>query len=485
MKLITHNFSLSSLLPVVLLVLLPIYAEARETSSGTVKLPYSWISQRWAGSVLPFRGHGSVMGEAGGGMMIQGWPFRWSGTGLSGFGWWSFNPCPAGTYMAGLTADWRIRTVLGRGIKAALSFSPGAAYELSSEGSGFRMLFRASASTDIELNDKKDERFMMGLSLGYTFLPSTGPFSSSGSLSINLTFGSRRSFGSHPPVQHKPVPRNPETEPPAQPAPNPSPELKDPAEAAKPEPLKMALAAEPLIFTPDGDGINDTVTLTPIITGEGKIIRWRLIIRETSENKPLYTIQSKGHPPESIVWDGNANGKEMVRSAERYSAELKITTEKEETLTATAVVSTGILVVREGGILRIMVTGIVFPPDSADFGEIDDPKQLHENKRILDEVAAILKKFSGYSILIEGHANRTVWWDAEAAAEEEREELLPLSLKRAELVARNLEVRGIAGDRITTVGKGSSQPLYPFSDTQNNWKNRRVEFILLSQQEDK
>jgi outer membrane protein OmpA-like peptidoglycan-associated protein len=280
------------------------------------------------------------------------------------------------------------------------------------------------------------------------------------------------------------VSRKPEAETVIKPAPKPSPELKEPAAVPKPVSLKITLAAEPLIFTPDGDGIDDTVTFTPIIEGDGSIIRWRLDIREVSGTRPLYTVQGEGQPPESIVWDGTTNNKAQVQSATRYSAELAITAEEDESLAATAVVSAGILVVREGGILRIMVTEIVFPPDSADFGEIDDPKQLQKNKRILDEVAAILKKFSSYSILIEGHANRTVWWDEEAAAKEEREELLPLSLKRAELIARNLEVRGIAGDRITTVGKGSSQPLYPFSDTQNNWKNRRVEFILLSQQEE-
>jgi outer membrane protein OmpA-like peptidoglycan-associated protein len=124
----------------------------------------------------------------------------------------------------------------------------------------------------------------------------------------------------------------------------------------------------------------------------------------------------------------------------------------------------------------------VFPPDSADFDEVRDPEMLKHNRFILDEVAAILKKFAGYRVLIEGHANRTMLDDPRLSAIEERKELLPLSLKRAESVARELTERGIDPARITALGKGSSEPLYPFSDTENNWKNRRVEFILESRE---
>jgi len=38
---------------------------------------------------------------------------------------------------------------------------------------------------------------------------------------------------------------------------------------------------------------------------------------------------------------------------------------------------------------------------------------------------------------------------------------------------------GIDEERISVLGLGGSSPIIPFSDKQNRWENRRVEFILL------
>ena len=38
---------------------------------------------------------------------------------------------------------------------------------------------------------------------------------------------------------------------------------------------------------------------------------------------------------------------------------------------------------------------------------------------------------------------------------------------------------GVNSSRLSTVGRGGTQPVVPRSDRNNWWKNRRVEFILI------
>ncbi len=70
------------------------------------------------------------------------------------------------------------------------------------------------------------------------------------------------------------------------------------------------------------------------------------------------------------------------------------------------------------------------------------------------------------------------WQDKEKADKEEREVLIPLSKERAENIKQALVGKGIAAARIGTIGRGSTDPLVPFSDKDNQWKNCRVEIIL-------
>jgi outer membrane protein OmpA-like peptidoglycan-associated protein len=53
-----------------------------------------------------------------------------------------------------------------------------------------------------------------------------------------------------------------------------------------------------------------------------------------------------------------------------------------------------------------------------------------------------------------------------------------LSQKRAESIRQALVERGFPAARIKAVGKGNADPVVPYTDKANQWKNRRVEFIL-------
>ena len=56
--------------------------------------------------------------------------------------------------------------------------------------------------------------------------------------------------------------------------------------------------------------------------------------------------------------------------------------------------------------------------------------------------------------------------------------LTPLSAERADAIKNYLIKKGVSASVLATVGMGGKQPVVDPKDKDNNWKNRRVEFIL-------
>jgi len=101
--------------------------------------------------------------------------------------------------------------------------------------------------------------------------------------------------------------------------------------------------------------------------------------------------------------------------------------------------------------------------------------------RILQRSAAILTKYPGYKITIEGHAVMVYWYDPAKGRQEQASVLVPLSKARAEAVKKALVDLGVSEARMSTQDLGASRPIVRFSDLDSRWKNRRVEFILMRQ----
>ncbi len=100
---------------------------------------------------------------------------------------------------------------------------------------------------------------------------------------------------------------------------------------------------------------------------------------------------------------------------------------------------------------------------------------------IISKLIKTLAQYPDYHIIIEGHANnvgKMLEYSKAKIESEEKAEVLPLSIARAEKIKTMLVANGIAAGRISTKGFGSSQPVYSFTDVQNRWKNRRVEVVL-------
>ena len=126
----------------------------------------------------------------------------------------------------------------------------------------------------------------------------------------------------------------------------------------------------------------------------------------------------------------------------------------------------------------LRVYDIHFPPDSPNLWGFSDSEQVEANKEALRKLATQIEGYPDFDILIEGHTSSVHWDDPEEFKREQREEMLPLSDARAAAVRSALIDLGIDAERISSVGKGGSEPIVAFSKRDEQWKNRRVEIVL-------
>src|SRR5688572_21647708 len=87
---------------------------------------------------------------------------------------------------------------------------------------------------------------------------------------------------------------------------------------------------------------------------------------------------------------------------------------------------------------------------------------------LLDKLAVYLQQNPGAKAIIEGHTDNTGSDGTNQA----------LSERRAAAVAAALQVRGIPGDRLETVGLGESYPVATNDTSAGREENRRVEVVL-------
>ena len=238
-------------------------------------------------------------------------------------------------------------------------------------------------------------------------------------------------------------------------------------------------------FTPDGDGRNDLVTFKPEVKYlEEPPESWALEITDPKENL-FRTISGSGNLPASIDWDGRSESGEVVVSRNVYKAKLTVVpSEKDRKRTGEMKVEiseeihTGLLleVIVPGHEWKIVVQSIAFDPNAAGFKKVSKEQKL-SNAQTLDEVAdeirELAKSGTEVNVIIEGYAN-----NISGTEKEQKEELLPLSQKRAETIVNELIKRGIDPKLLTPKGLGGANPIASQEDQANWWKNRRVEFRI-------
>jgi flagellar hook assembly protein FlgD/outer membrane protein OmpA-like peptidoglycan-associated protein len=242
-------------------------------------------------------------------------------------------------------------------------------------------------------------------------------------------------------------------------------------------PPKVDIGIGPLPFSPDNDGFNDELTISLKVDEISPIDSWDLTILDPAGHL-FNQFGGKGAPSQQIIWNGTSQTGELVQSAEDYPMSFTI----KDTLGNSAVfkklIPIDILVIRDGNNLKVRIASITFTANTPDYINVPEEAAL-KNAQTIKRLAEIFKKYSQYKIVIQGHANLINYANPSKAKIEQEQELLPLSKARADAIKAALVQEGIEAARISTVGIGAAEPVVPFSDKDNIWKNRRVEFILV------
>lgn len=254
-------------------------------------------------------------------------------------------------------------------------------------------------------------------------------------------------------------------------------------------PPELTVKTAPQYFSPDNDGENDDLFIQLKGNDVVPLKSWSFTIKDPN-GKPFWSTSGKSSITERIVWDGRSNTGELVQSATDYPYEFTVTDTLGMTSTVEGKIEIDILVIRVGDVLKMAVPSIIFRQDAADFniqqqdagGKVTKPgitvAQAANNERVLKRIAQILNKFKNYTVTVEGHANSVTGLEEEETTNKYGLPLEPLSKDRAEFVVSKLKDYGVAGSRLSAVGRGGRQPVAARGDKDNAWKNRRVEFIL-------
>ncbi len=255
-------------------------------------------------------------------------------------------------------------------------------------------------------------------------------------------------------------------------------------------PPLLSVKTTPKYFSPDNDGNDDDLFIQLKAESLVSLKNWSFTIKDRNQ-KPFWKTSGKNAITERIIWDGRGNNGELVQSAEDYPFEFVALDELGMSSKVEGVISVDVLVILDGDKLKMQIPSIIFRSNEADFGvrkvdangNITQPgitqAQADNNVRVLKRVSEILKKFKDYNVVIVGHANRiSDNSNEETEAGTWGKALIPLSEQRAEYVKNELIKMGIGSTRLSVEGKGGTEPVANRKDSNVNWKNRRVEFIL-------
>lgn len=240
--------------------------------------------------------------------------------------------------------------------------------------------------------------------------------------------------------------------------------------------VEMTLSTK--TFAPNNvDGPTDLTVSIKTTEGVVPVANWQMVVLDP-RGKTFRQWTGKGLPPKTVYWDGKGDNGDLVESGEDYQIQLRVTdtqnhvTRKQESVT----IDISVIKLAEGK-YKIIVSSIQFGGYSSDVFKVPG-ELLTKNLFVLKRLANALGKFPGYKIRLEGYAVSEYWNDPKSAEREQKTQLIPLSLDRAQAVRSVMVLLGIDTERFTVVGFGGERPIVPHGDLENRWKNRRVEFYL-------
>jgi outer membrane protein OmpA-like peptidoglycan-associated protein/flagellar hook assembly protein FlgD len=257
-------------------------------------------------------------------------------------------------------------------------------------------------------------------------------------------------------------------------------------------PPNYLFVVSPVLFSPDGDGEADTMYINVELDDQNGVSDWQISIYRKWDSKvdrttPFKRFSGKGSYRDKIVWDGYSDPVQvptgftppdqytykkkgdkwvmLVDSAASYVVELDAYDIYRNRTYVKRGFDTDILVIKTPYGLKIMINSIQFEFDKADLRPESFP--------ILDRLIEILEKFPNYRVDIVGH---TDWIGTEEYNQ-------GLSERRAYSVYKYLVENDVDRDRLTTEGRGETQPIDDNNTEIGRSRNRRVEFYLTKKPE--
>ncbi|MDR1363015.1 MAG: OmpA family protein [Spirochaetaceae bacterium] len=71
---------------------------------------------------------------------------------------------------------------------------------------------------------------------------------------------------------------------------------------------ELILSASPEAFSPNGDGVQDSLRFSITSKSESGVVRYTLVISDAPDGRPVRVFNGDGALPSSIVWDGKSDG---------------------------------------------------------------------------------------------------------------------------------------------------------------------------------
>jgi outer membrane protein OmpA-like peptidoglycan-associated protein len=246
-------------------------------------------------------------------------------------------------------------------------------------------------------------------------------------------------------------------------------------------PPQASLTLSTNTFSPDGDGVDDTLDIFPLASDFSGIARWKIVILEMN-GKAVKTIEGNDVPPASVLWDGKDDFYEKVVPQGTYQVRLSATDPAgNEGVSETLDVSVSFpprVVVKEivkevSKEIRVEETsrGLLVSMTSRVLFDVGKSALKPAGESMLGEILKVVNAYPDNKIAVEGHTDNTG----------SKELNQKLSGKRAGSVADYLIRHGVAAERIKAAGLGKDKPITDNSTAQGREANRRVEVIILKE----
>lgn len=232
---------------------------------------------------------------------------------------------------------------------------------------------------------------------------------------------------------------------------------------------KVTLDVDPRVVRP-GRRKNGEAVFTVKANYNQNIAHWKIEVTDKINQKLVKTISGKDQVPDKIIWDCKDDQNKFLRGGRYLEAQLKLSyAGGTEVVSMIKTLATDLSVSTTSRALALHLTAINFEPGSSVI-PLDAYKKLNQ-------AADTIKQYTkNYRVHIKGHTDN----------QESPGQRLDLSWDRVLSVKEYLNVTGkIPIMSIDGIGYGEGLPIAPSTNAAGLEKNRRVEIVLIIENENR